>query len=307
MNNMIISPILYMGSKRRLIRRGLIDLFPNRIHTFIDAFAGSAIVSMNTHAQNYIINDIDDTLHTYYQLFSTHCDNEIIKHIKQRIDEFDLPKKSTIRRFMDKNELEKYKKSYHHFRDNYNKNKNMLDLYTLMFFAFSQQFRVNKNGDFNMPLGNNCFSPKNEKSIVNGCDFFSCKNLIIYKEDFSSLFNNIKIDKQDFIYLDPPYSITTATYTENAQWGIDDDLRLFQICENLNKQNICFGMSNILLNKGRNNLLLRDFCKDNDFTVFSPDNFQYNACGKENKQQQEVFICNYIVLHNQHHFSLVNI
>lgn len=37
------SPILYTGSKRRLINKGLIDLFPNNIDTFIDLFTGGAV------------------------------------------------------------------------------------------------------------------------------------------------------------------------------------------------------------------------------------------------------------------------
>lgn len=38
------SPILYSGSKRRLIGKGLIDLFPNNINTFIDLFVGGAVL-----------------------------------------------------------------------------------------------------------------------------------------------------------------------------------------------------------------------------------------------------------------------
>lgn len=51
MSDVIVSPIFYMGNKRRLIKKGLIDLFPKDINTFVDVFAGSAVVSMNTQAQ----------------------------------------------------------------------------------------------------------------------------------------------------------------------------------------------------------------------------------------------------------------
>lgn len=39
-----------MGNKKRLINKGLIKMFPNNINTFVDLFAGSGIVSMNTRA-----------------------------------------------------------------------------------------------------------------------------------------------------------------------------------------------------------------------------------------------------------------
>ena len=307
MTNIVSSPILYMGNKSRLIRRGLINLFPKKIDTFIDVFAGSASVAMNANAKRYIINDIDDTLHVYYNMFLTQPKENIVSHIKNRINEFNLPRKTTIRCFSDKMEVEVYKQAYYKFRDAYNKYKSPLDLYTLMFFAFSQQFRVNKNGDFNMPFGNNCFSSQNEKNIANGCEFFQKNNIAIYKDDFFALFENICLNQDDFVYIDSPYSITTATYNENNKWGIDDDLRLFKICKNLHSSGIKFGMSNVILNKGVENILLRDFCKKNKFFVFTPNSFQYHACGKENKKQQEVFIANYEILNNNHKFLRIKL
>ena len=61
---MIISPIFYMGNKKKLIQKGLIDLFPNDIDCFIDVFAGSSVVSMNVKANQYYINDNNKNLRT---------------------------------------------------------------------------------------------------------------------------------------------------------------------------------------------------------------------------------------------------
>ena len=54
---MIKSPIFYMGNKERLIKKGLIELFPNNINTFIDLFCGSGVVSLNVNAKNKILID----------------------------------------------------------------------------------------------------------------------------------------------------------------------------------------------------------------------------------------------------------
>lgn len=51
-----------MENKKKLIKKGLIDLFPKEITTFVDAFAGSAVVAMNVQADKYIVNDIDSNL-----------------------------------------------------------------------------------------------------------------------------------------------------------------------------------------------------------------------------------------------------
>ncbi|EGK8087597.1 Dam family site-specific DNA-(adenine-N6)-methyltransferase [Campylobacter lari] len=288
------------------MRKGLINLFPKKINKFIDVFAGSASISMNTKAKFYIINDIDDTLHSYYQMFLKYEANEIINHIKQRIAEFNLPQKTTIRCFSDKEEVDKYKKAYHIFRDQYNKNKNVLDLYTLMFFAFSQQFRTNKKGDFNMPFGNNYFSTKNEKNITIGHSFFK-KNISFYKENFIDLIDKINISKDDFVYFDPPYRITTATYNENNSWNQKDDTLLYNACEKLDKNGINFGLSNVFINKNIENTLLKEFCIKNNLNIYTPNNFKYHACGKENIKQQEVFICNYEIESTEHDFNYIKI
>lgn len=297
------SPILYMGNKYRLIRRGLVNLFPSNIKNFVDVFSGSAVVSMNTKAESYYLNDIDKIILQYYDLFKNHSAVEIIAHIKKQIVDYDLPTKAIKRGFIDKNVLERQKIAYHRFRDSYNQSKNILDLYTLMFFAFSQQFRVNKDGDFNMPLGNNCFSSQNEQAIHKGIYFFKQPNIHLSNRDFEVFLNGLKLENSDFVYFDPPYSHSLATYNErNNKWDKNDDLRLLAYCAKLNQRGIKFGISNIFTNNNAENALLKDFCKENALNVFSPSSFTYSACGKGNKSHKEVFICNYEVTNNNHNF-----
>lgn len=40
---LIKSPINYTGSKYRLLKKGLLNYFPDNIETFIDLFGGSAM------------------------------------------------------------------------------------------------------------------------------------------------------------------------------------------------------------------------------------------------------------------------
>lgn len=301
--NAIQSPILYMGNKYRLIRRGLVNLFPSNIKKFVDVFSGSAVVSMNTKAESYYLNDNDEILIQFYNLLNAYAPKDLISHIKLRIMQFDLPTKAIKRSFIDKNVLTQQKIAYSKFRDFYNQRKNILDLYVLMFFAFSQQFRVNKDGDFNMPLGNNCFSAQNEQTINTGIYFFKQPNIHLSNKDFEVFLDNIDLENRDFVYFDPPYSHSLATYNErNNKWDKNDDLRLLAYCANLNQKGIKFGISNIFTNNNAENALLKDFCKENALNIFSPASFTYSACGKGNKSHKEVFICNYEVTSNNHNF-----
>ena len=293
MSDVIISPIFYMGNKKKLIKKNLIDLFPNNIDKMIDLFGGSAIVSMNTKANQYFINDTDEHLIELYNLFKNNKAEDIINHINMRIDEYGLARERTKRNeFKDKDKIEQYKKAYMSFRDYYNKNKNTLDFYTLMFYSFSQQFRFNSKGDFNMPCGNDCFSKTNEEYIKNGCNFFSGDNVFLFSNDFRSLKIDNLTDK-DFVYLDPPYLNTTATYNENEGWTIKDEEDLYDLCENLNNKNIKFGLSNVFANKGVENTKIIEWCDKNNWNVYTFNKFSYMACGKGNSNAKEVFIRNY--------------
>ena len=260
---------------------------------FVDLFAGSGVVSMNTEASKYIINDIDTNLIDLYNMFKFAEADTIIEHIESRIEQYGLARERTKRNeFKDKEKIERYKKAYMSLRSDYNKNKTALDFYTLMFYSFSQQFRFNNKGEFNMPCGNDCFSDKNKEYIRDGRDFFKNDNVIITNNDFRKL-KISKLDNDSFVYLDPPYLDTAATYNENGGWTIKDEQDLYNICEELDNNSIKFGMSNVFINKGKTNDKLIEWCNKNKWNVYTFDKFTYMACGKGNSNAKEVFIKNY--------------
>lgn len=293
MSDTIISPIFYMGNKKKLINKGLIDLFPKNIAIFVDAFAGSGIVSMNVKAEKHIVNDIDTNLINLYKLFKVHTSDKIITHINNRIDEYGLARERTSHKTFSDNKVEKYKMAYTNLRKYYNENPNILDFYTLMFYSFSQQFRFNNKGEFNMPCGNDCFAPKNEEYIRNGCNFFSSHNTKIYNRDYKDLLYANKYPEGIFIYLDPPYLGTTATYNENNGWNEDDEKELYKLINHLSEHNVKWAMSNVINNKGKVNQMLINWIKNNNVNVHIFDKFTYSACGKGNSEAKEVLITNY--------------
>lgn len=284
-----------MGNKKKLINKGLIDLFPKNINTFVDLFAGSAIVSMNVDATYYVVNDINPHLNNLYHMFKNKSADTIINHIEHQIDKYGLARERTKRNeYKDKERIEQYKNAYMKLRTEYNSSvtKNVLDFYTLMFYSFSQQFRFNNKGEFNMPCGNDCFSEKNKEYIRNGCKFFSQENIRLFCKDFRDI-KDANLHKDDFVYLDPPYFNTTATYNENNGWTYTEERALYSVCEELNKSQIKFAMSNVFENKGLKNQTLINWCEQNGWNVYALDKLTYSACGKGNSNAKEVFITNY--------------
>ena len=176
-------------------------------------------------------------------------------------------------------------------RKDYNKNKDELLLYVLTIYCFCHQMRTDKQGNFNMPCGNGVFTKENMAWIRESGEWFKNKNFFLTNNDFRELKVD-KLHKEDFVYLDPPYFNTTATYNENSSWTLKDETDLHKLCEELTNNHIKFAMSNVFACKGVENKLLSEWCKNNDFRV---EHLQgvYSACGKGNSQADEVLIMNY--------------
>lgn len=289
-----------MGAKRRLIRKGLIDLFPKKIDRYYEPFAESCIVAMNVKANNYYLNDIDKHLYALYQMFKGYKAWEIISYIEYNIEQYHLPQEGTRREdFQNKEKIAEYKKAYNVFRQHYNLSGNIIDFYILTIFSFSHQFRHNGNGEYNMPYGNDFFRPSNKENIYDGCIFFTQPNVSLYSMSFENFFEYkdiVHAPDNTFVYLDPPYLHTTAVYNESRgeiyPWTAEREDLLRHYCKLFTQHHIKFAMSNVFANRGFDNVSLKEWCAKNNYNVHHFDHC-YSACGKGNSQTDEVLIMNY--------------
>ena len=143
-----------------------------------------------------------------------------------------------------------------------------------------------------MPCGNDCFAEKNKGYIENGCAFFGSAHTYITNKDFKN-FPTQNLTSKDFIYLDPPYFNTTATYNESGGCTESDENDLFKICDYLTRRCIKWAMSNVFENEGVANQHLIDWVKINNYKVHHFSDFTYVSCGKGNAKTDEVLIMNY--------------
>ena len=287
------SPIFYMGNKKRLIQKGLIDMFPEKIETFYDMFGGSGVVSLNTKAEKYVLNELDNNIYNLYLVLKNNKPEKIINHIEKTIDDYGLPKINTNSTNTSAEVREYYKKNYMKFRSEYNISKNPLDLFVLMNYCLSQTVRFNQKGDFNMPFGNNRFiKEKHSQYYIDFYELVNKDNFKITNKSFDD-FDILKFDSSDFVYLDPPYLNTTATYNENGKWTVQKQKKLLEFCEQLHKRNIKWAMSNVFENKEFTNTHLKEWVNLNNYNVYNFDGFSYHSCGKGDANTKEVLIINY--------------
>ncbi len=294
----------YMGSKYRLLKY-ITPLMPNGIKTFHDVFGGSGVVSLNVNAEGINYNESN---YEIYSLFRVLMDNDkdcILNHYIDRTKQFDLAPglggkgKTKYKGLSEKdfNELSEYRKSqYCLFRDFVNKTSEnemrYLDLFTLSCYSHCHNLRFNKSGKMNMPLGNDGSVEATEAKLK---DHAPSDKIKYYNLDFIDFFETIEFDKDDFVYCDPPYTNTTAVYNEGnllgGGWTVENDKMLFKILDNLNAQGINWGLSNVFVNKGKENTHLIEWCENKGYNVHFIKH-KYSALGKGNSNNVEVYITN---------------
>ena len=118
---------------------------------------------------------------------------------------------------------------YNQNRKNEKTQENAAFYFFIREFCYSSMFRFSKNGDFNVPYGGMSYNPKNLNEKIKYLQSLSLQSHLnktqIYSKDFQSFSEAFKFDKDDFIFVDPPYDTEFSTYDDNA-FEKDDQKRL---------------------------------------------------------------------------------
>lgn len=273
------SPLNYTGGKFKILPQ-IIPLFPNNISNFIDLFGGGANVCINVEANKIIYND---TL-TQVVDFLKYCkemDIEIIlTNIELIVEMYELSKEN--------------ENGYYELRKDYNSgNKSPMMFYALVCHSFNNQIRFNNKGEFNLPFGRrSSLNPILKLKFIDFVNHLKTKNITFINLDFRKL----KLDKFDencFLYCDPPYLISTATYNEKNGWTEKDETELLNLLDDANLRNIKFGLNNVLENKGMENKILKEWSKKYNVHILNNDFKNSNHQRTKTDVTKEVYISNY--------------
>lgn len=277
-NDYIKSPLNYVGGKFKLLPQ-IMPLFPKNISTFVDLFSGGANVGINVNARSIIFNDKNYRVNNIFRYLQTHTTDEALNKIYGYIDEYGLTKDNEA--------------AFKAFRNDYNnsKEKDPMMLYTLVAYSFQYQFRFNSKGEFNNSffVGHSRFTSNMENHLVKFSNRLSDLNAEFTDKAFDQV-DFSKLDKNSFVYADPPYLITDATY--NKGWNIAEENKLYQLLDGLNERDIKFGLSNVLTHKGKENKTLIEWSRKYNIhhLNYSYANSSYNT---KKAPSDEVLITNY--------------
>lgn len=284
MGKYIRSPLNYIGGKYKLLPE-ILSLFPSKVETFVDLFAGGLNVGININANKIIANDINKYVIEIFEYFATNDKEFTLTKIEERINELNLSKVN----------LDGYLK----LREQYNSNKNPLDLFLLSCFSFNHQIRFNNSFEFNTPFGKNrsSYNSKTKSNLEDFIDALQCKKIAFSSIDFRKI-NFQSLKKGDVVYCDPPYLISTGSYNDGTRgfgdWGIKEEGDLLDLLDYLNSKCIIFYLSNVFENKGLKNEKLVKW--SSKYKVIHINN-SYGNCNYHRKSNDnnsdEVLITNY--------------
>ncbi|MBW4828182.1 MAG: Dam family site-specific DNA-(adenine-N6)-methyltransferase [Clostridiaceae bacterium] len=300
---LIKSPLNYTGGKYRLLEQ-ILPLFPDETETFIDLFCGGCNVGINVLGNKIICIDNEKPLIRLLNSFKLRDKEEIFNTIYYIIKRYNLSNSSKYGyEYYDcvsSSGLSHYNKErYLKLRDDYNNRSEEnfyydILFYTMTIYSFNNHIRFNRNGKFNIPVGKRDFNESVEKKLSYFIDGIKKKNIHFILDDFREVDFNTYLDNSSFVYADPPYLITNATYNEQNKWDKVKEFQLLNILDDLNEKNVKFALSNVLETKGKRNEILIQWSKKYNINYL---NYNYNNSNYHRRDKKsnniEVLITNY--------------
>lgn len=293
------SPFFYVGDKYKLTPT-LSLIFPQKIKRLIEPFCGGGSVFLNIKAESYLANDnnkymikLHKFLNSYASkrdLFFNELENKIVSYGFSAsylgITTSDELKRKYVKTYYAVFNKSAYKKA----KDDFNKNKNdLMLLYILLIYGFNHMLRFNRQGDFNLPVGNVDYN-KNVRTALEGYFDFSTKNAITFAcKDYIKFINSVEFKEGDFVYLDPPYLISASEY--NKYWSEKNERELVDLLDELNSKGVKFALSNVLVHKGKTNEILNSWVKK--YTVYHIKANYISYHDNSQKNSDEIVVTNY--------------
>ena len=213
--------VKWAGGKRGIIHE-ITQRMPASYGTYFEPFVGGGALFFALGPQKSVISDKNSQLITAYRIIQNDVEN-----LMNALDEHER----------------------HHSRDYYYEMRAMNpdDLSPCQSAArfiylnktcYNGLYRVNKNGEFNVPYGH-----RKRVNLYDRDNLLRCHMALQHAEIQEGDFCDIQPKKGDFVYFDPPYFETFTQYTQD-NFAAQEQQRLCEFCCSLDKQGVHFMLSN---------------------------------------------------------------
>lgn len=273
----------YSGNKLRLLPE-LKVWFPKNISCFIDLFGGSGVVGINSNADKIVINDNNTFLYGILNGVVSIPAQDGWTLIEDIIQKYDLNKTN--------------ESGYYSCRNDYNAIPYEVRCteywywgLALVWCSFNRStVQFNQQNEYNAPFGYNKVNFELAKrKYFAFVKKVSGKNIEFCNEHY----NMVDVPSNAFVYLDPPYLITTASY--NKTWDEQKEKDLYLYLERLDASGIKWALSNVLKNNGEVHPMLFEWVKERKYHIhyLNADYTHANFRRKNKGGTAEVLITNY--------------
>ena len=213
--------IKWAGGKRSVLPE-LLQRIPKYFCGYHEPFLGGGALFFSLHPKEAYLSDINYNLITTFQEARDHV-GSLIKKLKVH-------------------EQKHNKEYYLKARVRLSKEKKPVTIASLFIYlnktCFNGLYRVNKSGDFNVPMGD-----YKTPLIVDAENLKNVSEALKYASIEQHSFLQAKVIKDDFYYLDPPYHETYSSY-DGSGFDEEDHKKLADYCKNIDEKNGYFMLSN---------------------------------------------------------------
>lgn len=233
--NPLAQPFLkWAGGKRQLISI-IKNYIPAKYNQYYEPFVGAGAVLFSLQPRKSVINDTNRELINCYRVIRDNPD-DLLKLCEQH---------------QYNNSKEYYYKLRRQDRDPDFQKLSLIERAARIIYlnktCFNGLFRVNSQGQFNVPYGDYASPVIADPTVIKAVSLFLNKRSIeIYEGDFKNAVLSAK--KGDFVYFDPPYYpiSDTSSFTGYSMdgFGRSEQERLKSVCDNLSARGCYVLLSN---------------------------------------------------------------
>lgn len=272
-----IQPFLkWAGGKRQLlpsIRERMPEM--STISNYYEPFLGGGAVFLDLKPNKAVVNDFNEELINAYRVIKTDVE-QLIKDLEkhENTEEYYYRMRAIDRSdtYSEWNSIEKASRLIYLNKTGYN-----------------GLYRVNSKGHFNTPYGR-YKNPNivNKETLLDLNRYFNSNNIKFLTGDFEGVLRSV--ESGSFVYIDPPYVPlnTTVSFTgyTNSKFGKNDQIRLKNVCDELNAKNVKFLLSNSKVD------FIEELYKDYNVEIIAARR-SINSVGSKRGKINEVLISNY--------------
>lgn len=271
--------VKWAGGKSQLLPQ-IMRHIPQKFSRYFEPFLGGGAVFFHIapYNRNAILSDINADLINVYKIIRNNVEELIVALDYHQTEYNKSPKK--------------YYYELRDLKNVFNDIEKAARFITLNKTCYNGLYRVNKNGLFNVPIG------RYKNPLI--CDSNNLRNAsMVLRHSGSSLrivdYKKIlaeKADKDDFVYLDPPFHpiSNTANFTSytNNGFTLEDQKDLAVVFKELTRRGC-----KLLLSNSNTEEIRRLYSDYSHFTEIASANRSINAIGSRRMGHKELLIRNY--------------